>query len=80
MIVVAVILVVFMFLIAIGLSLNDSDKQSSSEPTESAKKEYVESIEPVISNPDAYKGKYVKFYGIISSVDEDEDSYVKRER
>lgn len=74
-IVVAVILVVFMFLIAIGLSLNDSDKQSSSEPTESAKKEYVESIEPVISNPDAYKGKYVKFYGIISSVDEDEDSY-----
>lgn len=74
-IVVAVILVVFMFLIAIGLSLNNSDKQSSSEPTESAKKEYVESIEPVISNPDAYKGKYVKFYGIISSVDEDEDSY-----
>ncbi len=59
-------------LLAIGLSAcggGDSSSPSEEEP------EYVDNIKAVASDPDAYKGKYVKFCGMVSPVDEDEDTY-----
>lgn len=38
-------------------------------------KEYVDDIEAVASNPDDYKGKYIKFYGLVSSIDKDDEKY-----
>lgn len=54
-------------LLAIGLSAcggGDSSSPSEEEP------EYVDNIKAVASDPDAYKGKYVKFCGMVSPVDE----------
>ena len=55
-----------------GSSPSDSKK---TESTKEEKKEYVDNIDAVASKPDDYKGKYIKFYGIVSTVEEDDDFY-----
>lgn len=55
-----------------GSSSSDSKK---TESTKEEKKEYVDNIDAVASKPDDYKGKYIKFYGIVSTVEEDDDFY-----
>ena len=47
----------------------------SKETEEKVEKEYVDDINAVVTNPDSYKGKYIKFCGIVSSVESDEDAY-----
>lgn len=79
---IAIIVVVVLF-IGIGIlfgsgNSNDSGNSESGnkkETTESEKKEYVDDIEAVASNPDDYKGKYIKFYGLVSSIDKDDEKY-----
>lgn len=54
-----------------GSSSSDSSSAKKSEKQE--KKEYVDDIAAVATNPDSYKGKYVKFYGkVLSSTDKDD--------
>lgn len=55
-----------------GSSSGDSKKTESAKEE---KKEYVDNIDAVASKPDDYKGKYIKFYGIVSTVEEDDDFY-----
>lgn len=57
---------------ACGSSPSNETKTEQKAPEE---KEYVDDINAVVTNPDSYKGKYIKFCGIVSSVDSDEDAY-----
>lgn len=57
---------------ACGGSSDSTDKTTSAAPEQ---KEYVDNIASVTSDPDACKGKYVNFYGIISQADESDDQY-----
>ena len=53
-------------------SANNAATNTSSEPEQ--EKEVVD-ISSVTSDPDACKGKYVTFYGIVSQTDESDDQY-----
>lgn len=57
---------------ACGSSPSNETKTEQKAPEE---KEYVDDINAVVTNPDSYKGKYIKFCGIVSSVESDEDAY-----
>ena len=57
---------------ACGSSTSNETKTEQKAPEE---KEYVDDINAVVTNPDSYKGKYIKFCGIVSSVESDEDAY-----
>lgn len=52
-----------------------SDSGNTTTSTTPEQKEYVDSITSVTSDPDACKGKYVNFYGIVSQADESDDEY-----
>ena len=56
-------------------SSSPSESKTTTESKETEKKEYVDDINAVVTNPDSYKGKYIKFCGIVSSVESDEDAY-----
>ena len=79
---IAILIVVALFVLlviaGIAISSGDSKKSSSSNKTKATKpeeKEYVDNIDSVATNPDDYKGKYIKFYGIVSSVEDADDFY-----
>ncbi len=57
---------------ACGGSNSESSKKTE---TASKEKEYVDDITAVASNPDSYNGKYIKFTGIVSTVDSNDDIY-----
>ena len=57
---------------ACGSSSGGGASAESQAPEE---KEYVDDITAVSSDPDSYKGKYVKFFGIVSSIDQDDSVY-----
>lgn len=61
---------------ACGGSSSSSDSQATSESSVSKKKEYVDDINAVVSSPEDYKGKYIKFFGIVSSIDQADGVYV----
>ena len=54
---------------------SSGDSKASTESTKAEKKEYVDDIDAVATDPDSYKGKYIKFYGIVSSVDTTDEVY-----
>lgn len=56
-------------------SSSPSESKTTTESKETEEKEYVDDINAVVTNPDSYKGKYIKFCGIVSSVESDEDVY-----
>lgn len=58
-----------------GSAGSSSSGSKKTESTKEEKKEYVDNIDAVASKPDDYKGKYIKFYGIVSTVEEDDDFY-----
>lgn len=76
--IVAIMLIAMMAVNVTACSGSTGSSSSDSKKTESAKeekKEYVDNIDAVASKPDDYKGKYIKFYGIVSTVEEDDDFY-----
>lgn len=64
-------------MMAINVTACGGSGSESSKKTETAskEKEYVDDITAVASNPDSYNGKYIKFTGIISTVDSNDDIY-----
>ena len=54
---------------------SSSDNGASAESQKPEEKEYVDDIAAVASDPDSYKGKYVKFFGIVSTIDQDDSVY-----
>lgn len=72
--IVALMLVAMM---AINVTACGGSSSESSKKTEAAskEKEYVDDIAAVASNPDSYNGKYIKFTGIVSTVDSNDDIY-----
>ena len=72
--IVALMLVAMM---AINVTACGGSSSESSKKTEAAskEKEYVDDITAVASNPDSYNGKYIKFTGIVSTVDSNDDIY-----
>lgn len=76
--IVAIMLIAMMAVNVTACGGSTGSSSSDSKKTESAKeekKEYVDNIDAVASKPDDYKGKYIKFYGIVSTVEEDDDFY-----
>lgn len=76
--IVAMMLIAMMAVNVTACGGSAGSSSSDSKKTESAKeekKEYVDNIDAVASKPDDYKGKYIKFYGIVSTVEEDDDFY-----
>lgn len=76
--IVAIMLIAMMAVNVTACGGSTGSGSSDSKKTESAKeekKEYVDNIGAVASKPDDYKGKYIKFYGIVSTVEEDDDFY-----
>lgn len=76
--IVAMMLIAMMAVNVTACGGSTGSSSSDSKKTESAKeekKEYVDNIDAVASKPDDYKGKYIKFYGIVSTVEEDDDFY-----
>lgn len=73
--IVALLLATSMALSLSACGGSSSTSNSSSETSTPKKKEYVDDINAVATNPKDYKGKYIKFYGIVSSVDQDGDKY-----
>lgn len=55
-----------------GSGTNDSN---SNAETQTKEKEYVDDINAVATQPDSYKGKYIKFYGMVSTVETTDDFY-----
>lgn len=68
-----IVAILMVCLMAIGLSACGGTASNSS--SEDKEPEYVDNIKAVASDPDAYKGKYIKFCGMVSPVDEDENTY-----
>lgn len=64
-------------MMAINVTACGGSNSESSKKTETAskEKEYVDDITAVASNPDSYNGKYIKFTGIVSTVDSNDDIY-----
>lgn len=64
-------------MMAINVTACGGSSSESSKKTEAAskEKEYVDDITAVASNPDSYNGKYIKFTGIVSTVDSNDDIY-----
>lgn len=56
-------------------SSSTESKKTESTKKEKKEKEYVDNIDAVASKPDDYKGKYIKFYGIVSTVEDADDFY-----
>ena len=52
-----------------------SESTSSNTSQQQEEKEYVDDINAIATNPDSYKGKYVKFYGIVFNVETNDDYY-----
>lgn len=76
-IVVVVLIVVFFIWLGSGDSSDNSSSSDNKKTEQSSKKakEYVDNITAVATKPDDYKGKYIKFSGYVSSVDETDDMY-----
>ena len=72
--IVTMMLVAMMAVNITACGSSDSGSSKKSEAT-AEKKEYVDDITAVASNPDSYTGKYIKFTGIVSSVDSNDDIY-----
>lgn len=72
--IVTMMLVAMMAVNVTACGSSDSGSSKKSEST-AEKKEYVDDITAVASNPDSYTGKYIKFTGIVSSVDSNDDIY-----
>ena len=49
--------------------------ESENTDTAQSEPEYVDNINAVASDPDAYAGKYIKFSGITSVIDESDEAY-----
>lgn len=64
-------------MMAINVTACGGSSSESPKKTEAAskEKEYVDDITAVASNPDSYNGKYIKFTGIVSTVDSNDDIY-----
>lgn len=83
LIAVLVVVGLFVLLIIFGMisgsnDSSDSKKDNSNSKTEASetkKKEYVDDINAVANSPKKYKGKYIKFYGVVSNIDSDDDRY-----
>lgn len=82
-IVVLCIIVCFFVLIAfIGAvsgpnnSGENISESASEENVDLEEKEYVENISDIAGNPSQYKGKYIKFHGIVSSIDESDEIFI----
>lgn len=83
LIAVLVVVGLFVLLIIFGMisgsnDSSDSKKDNSNRKTEASetkKKEYVDDINAVANSPKKYKGKYIKFYGVVSNIDSDDDRY-----
>ena len=58
-----------------GPANNGSGDSKKTESTKKEEKEYVDNIDAVATKPEDYKGKYIKFYGIVSTVEDDDDFY-----
>ena len=58
-----------------GPANNGSGVSKKTESTKKEEKEYVDNIDAVATKPEDYKGKYIKFYGIVSTVEDDDDFY-----
>lgn len=63
--------------IFLGIIMSGSGTTVSEDIAPKNDREYVDNINTVVSDPDSYAGKYIKFYGIVSQTcDEDDDYYV----
>lgn len=60
---------------ACGSSSDSANNASTNTSSEPEKEKEVVDISSVTSDPDACKGKYVTFYGIVSQTDESDDQY-----
>ena len=57
--------------------MSGSGTTVSEDITPKSDREYVDNINTVVSDPDSYAGKYIKFYGIVSQTcDEGDDYYI----
>ena len=55
---------------------SEGSSESNQETVqEKAEPEYVDNINAVVSDPDSYAGKYIKFSGLVSVSDESDDAY-----
>ena len=63
--------------IFLGIIMSGSGTTVSEDITPKSDREYVDNINTVVSDPDSYAGKYIKFYGIVSQTcDEGDDYYI----
>ena len=69
------LMLVAMMAINVTACVGSNSESSKKTETASKEKEYVDDITAVASNPDSYNGKYIKFTGIVSTVDSNDDIY-----